>query len=90
MPENTVRFESSARVRARHALFAYDVADASPGRGDALPFQGGLDLPGAVASAAVAPDRAHIAGDRIHTLRPGMPGHPVTGGAGNVRYPALR
>lgn len=32
-----------------HALFAHDVADASPGRGDALPFQGGLDLPGAVA-----------------------------------------
>lgn len=47
MPENTVRIESSARVRARHALFAHDVADASPGRGDALPFQGGLDLPGA-------------------------------------------
>ena len=38
-----------------HALFAHDVADASPGRGDALPFQGGLDLPGAVASVAVAP-----------------------------------
>ena len=55
-----------------------------------LPFQGGLDLPGAVASAAVAPDRAHVAGDRIHTLRPGMPGHPVVGGAGNVRHPASR
>ena len=55
-----------------------------------LPFQGGLDLPGAVASAAVAPDRAHVAGDRIRTLRPGTPGHPVTGGAGNVRYPASR
>lgn len=55
-----------------------------------LPFQGGLDLPGAVAFAAVAPDRAHVAGDRIRTLRPGMPGHPVVGGAGNVRYPALR
>ena len=90
MPENTVRFESSARVRARHALFAHDVADASPGRGDALPFQGGLDLPGAVAFAAVAPDRVHVAGNRIHMLRPGMPGHPVVGGAGNVRYPALR
>ena len=38
-----VRFESSARVRARHALFARDVADAPPGRGDAPPFQGGLD-----------------------------------------------
>ncbi len=37
MPENTVRFESSARVRARHALFAYDVADASPGRGPTRP-----------------------------------------------------
>ena len=55
-----------------------------------LPFQGGLDLPGAVAFAAVAPDRAHVAGDRIRTLRPGMPGHPVTGGAGNARYPASR
>lgn len=55
-----------------------------------LPFQGGLDLPGAVAFAAVAPDRAHVAGDRIRMLRPGMPGHPVVGGAGNVRYPALR
>ena len=55
-----------------------------------LPFQGGLDLPGAVAFAAVAPDRAHVAGDRIRTLRPGTPGHPVTGGAGNARYPASR
>ena len=85
-----VRFESSARVRARHALFVHDAADAPPGRGDALPFQGGLDLPGAVAFAAVAPDRAHVAGDRIHMLRLGMPGHPVVGGAGNAQYPALR
>ena len=85
-----VRFGPSARVRARHALFAHDAADASPGRGDAPPFQGGLDFPGAVAFAAVAPDRAHVAGDRIRTLRPGTPGHPVTGGAGNVRYPASR
>ena len=30
-----VRFGSSARVRARHALFAHDVADAPPGRDDA-------------------------------------------------------
>lgn len=95
MPENTVRIESSARVRARHTLFVHDAADASPGRGDALPFQNGLDLPGAVAFAAVAPDRAHVAGDRIHMLRLGMlrlgmPGHPVVGGAGNARYPALR
>lgn len=82
-----VRFGPSARVRARHALFAHDVADASPGRGDALPFQGGLDLPGAVAFAAVAPDRAHVAGDRIHTLRLGMPDHPVTGGAGAPSIP---
>lgn len=90
MPENTVRFESSARVRARHVLFAHDVADALPGRGDALPFQGGLDLPGAVAFAAVAPDRAYVAGDRIHMLRLGMPGHPVVSGAGNARHPASR
>lgn len=88
MPENTVRFGPPARVRARHALFAHDVADAPPGRGDAPPFQDGLDLSGAVASAAVAPDRAHVAGDRIHTLRPGMPGHPAVGGAGNAQYPA--
>ena len=67
-----------------HALSAHDVADASPGRGDAPPLQGGLDLPGAVAFAAVAPDRAHVAGDRIRTLRPGTPDHPVTGGAGNA------
>lgn len=40
MPENTMRFESSARVRARHALFAHDVADASPGRGDTPSFPG--------------------------------------------------
>ena len=39
---------------------------------------------------AVAPDRAHVAGDRIRTLRPGMPGHPVVGRAGNARYSALR
>ena len=85
-----VRFEPSARVRARHALFAHDVADASPGRGDAPPFQCGLDLPGAVAFAAVAPDRAHVAGDRIHALGLGMLDHPVVGGAGNAQYPALR
>ena len=90
MPENPVRFGSSARVRARHALFAHDAADAPPGRGNALPFQGGLDLSGAVAFAAVAPDRAHVAGDRIHMLRLGMPDHPVVGGAGNAQYPALR
>ena len=35
-----VRFGPSARVRARHALFAHDVADASPGRGDAPSFPG--------------------------------------------------
>ena len=78
-----------ARTRP-HAPFAHGAADAPPGRSDAPPFQGGLDLPGAVAFAAVAPDRAHVAGDRIRTLRPGMPGHPVVGGAGNARYPALR
>ena len=85
-----VRFGPLARVRTRHAPPAHDAADAPSGRGDALPFQGGLDLPDAVASAAVAPDRAHVAGDRIHMLRPGMPGHPVVGGAGNAQYPALR
>lgn len=85
-----VWFERSARVRARHALFVHDVADASPGRGDTLPFQGGLDLSGAVAFAAVAPDRAHVAGDRIRTLRLGMFDHPVVGGAGNAQYSALR
>lgn len=78
-----------ARTRP-HALFAHDVADASLGRGDALPLQGGLDLPSAVAFAAVTPDRAYVAGDRIHALRLGMPGHPVVGGAGNAQYPALR
>ena len=35
-----VRFGPSARVRARHALFAHDVADASPGRGDTPSFPG--------------------------------------------------
>ncbi len=71
-------------------MFAHDVADASAGRGDAPPFRGGLDLPGAVAFAAVAPGRAHVAGDWIRTLRLGMLDHPVVGGAGNARYPALR
>ena len=85
-----VRFGPLARIRTRHALFAHDVADAPPGRGDAPPFQGGLNLPDAVASAAGVPDRAHVAGDRIHPLGFGMPGHPVVGGAGNARYPALR
>lgn len=55
-----------------------------------LLFRGGLDLPGAVAFAAVAPGRAHVAGDWIRTLRLGMLDHPVVGGAGNARYPALR
>ena len=85
-----VRFGPSARVRARHALFAHDVADTSPGRGDAPPLQRGLDLPGAVTFAAVAPDRAHVVGDRIHPLGFGMLDHPVVGGAGNAQYPALR
>lgn len=76
------RFEPSVRVRARHTLFAHDAADAPPGRGDSPPFQGGFDFPGAVAFAAVSPDRAHVAGDWIHMLRPGMLDHPVTGGAG--------
>ena len=71
-------------------VFAHDVADASAGRGDASPFRGGLDLPGAVAFAAVASGRAHVAGDWIRTLRLGMLDHPVVGGAGNARYPALR
>ena len=50
----------------------------------------GFDLPGAVTLMAVAPDRVHVAGDRIHPLGFGMFGHPVVGGAGNARYPALR
>ena len=39
---------------------------------------------------AVAPDRAHVAGDRVHPPGFGMFDHPVVGGAGNARYPALR
>ena len=70
-----------------HAPSAHDAADAPPGRGAPLLSRAALIF-GAVASAAVAPDRAHVAGDRIRTLRPGMPGHPVVGGAGNARHPA--
>ena len=84
------RFEPSARVRARHVPPFHDVDDAPSGGGDAPPLQRGLDLPGAVAFAAVAPDRAHVAGDRIHALGLGMLDHPVVGGAGNAQYPALR
>ena len=43
-----------------------------------------------MAFAAVAPDGMHVAGDRIHAPGPGMSDHPVVGGAGNARYPALR
>ena len=39
---------------------------------------------------AVAPDRVHVARDGIDPLGFGMPGHPVTGGAGNARHPASR
>ncbi|BAQ99771.1 hypothetical protein BBBR_0733 [Bifidobacterium breve DSM 20213 = JCM 1192] len=78
-----------ARTRP-HAPFAHDVADAPPGRGDAPPLQRGLDLPGAAALMAVAPDRAHAAGNRVHPLGFGMFDHPVVGGAGNARHPASR
>ncbi len=84
------RFEPSARVRARHVPPFHDVDDAPSGGGDAPPLQRGLDLPGAVTLMAVAPDRVHVAGDRVHPLGFGMPGHPVVGRAGNVRYPASR
>ena len=85
-----VWFERSARVRARHAPPFHDVNDAPSGGGDAPPLQRGLDLPGAVTLMAVAPDRVHVAGDRVHPLGFGMPGHPVAGGAGNARYSVLR
>ncbi len=85
-----VGLERLARVRARHALFAHDVADASPGRGDAFSAQSGLDLPRPVALAAVAPYRANVAGDRIGPLHLGMFDHPVVGGAGNAEDSALR
>ena len=85
-----VRFGPSARVRARHALFAHDVADAPSGRGDAFSAQSGLDLPRPVALAAVAPYRANVAGDRIGPLHLGMFDHPVVGGAGNAEDSALR
>ena len=49
-----------------------------------------IDLPSAVTLMAVAPDRVHVAGDRVHPPGFGMSDHPVAGGAGNARYPALR
>ena len=85
-----VWFERSARVRARHAPPFHDVDDAPSGGGDAPPLQRGLDLPGAVTLMAVAPDRVHVAGDRVHPPGFGMFDHPVVGGAGNAQYPALR
>ena len=53
-----VGLERLARVRARHALFAHDVADAPSGRGDAFSTQSGLDLPRPVALAAGGPTGA--------------------------------
>ena len=85
-----VGLERLARVRARHALFAHDVADAPSGRGDAFSTQSGLDLPRPVALAAVAPYRATAASDRIGPLHLGMFDHPVVGGAGNAEDSALR
>ena len=85
-----VWFERSARVRARHAPPFHDVDDAPSGGGDAPPLQRGLDLPGAAALMAVAPDRVHVAGDRVHPPGFGMFDHPVVGGAGNAQYSALR
>ena len=79
-----VWFERSARVRARHAPPFHDVDDAPSGGGDAPPLQRGLDLPGAVTLMAVAPDRVHVAGDRVHPPCFGMFDHPVVGGAGNA------
>ena len=85
-----VWFECSARVRARHAPPFHDADDAPSGGGDAPPLQRGLDLPGAVTLMAVAPDRVHVAGDRVHPPCFGMFDHPVVGGAGNAQYSALR
>lgn len=90
MPENTVRFESSARVRARHALFVHDAADASPGRGDALPFQGGLD------SSWRRSVRGCCAGPRVRRRRsnPRAPSRDARSSSnrwsGDAQYPALR
>ena len=90
MPENTVRFESSARVRAHmpcsRMMPPMRFLDA------VAPFLSRVALIFLAPwrSRAVAPDRAYVAGDRIHMLCLGMPGHPVVGGVGNVRYPALR
>ena len=82
--------ESRAHV-ARHQAHAVRVA-VERHEIPCEPFDGmrGLDLPGAVTLMAVAPDRVHVAGDRVHPPGFGMFDHPVVGGAGNARYPALR
>ena len=82
--------ESRAHV-ARHRAHAVRVA-VERHEIPCEPFYGmrGLDLPGAVTLMAVAPDRVHVAGDRVHPPGFGMFDHPVVGGAGNARYPALR
>ena len=78
------------RIRARHAPGLHDPVDAAARHDDALMFQDGLDLPGPVHSAAVAPHASHILLMGVGPFGLGVSEHPAVGRLGNAQGPALR
>ena len=78
------------RIRARHAPGLHDPVDAAARHDDALMFQDGLDLPGPVHPAAVAPHASHILLMGVGPFGLGVSEHPAVGRLGNAQDPALR
>lgn len=78
------------RIRARHAPGLHDPVDAAARHDDALMFQDGLDPPGPVHPAAVAPHASHILLMRVGPFGLGVVEHPAVGRLGNAQGPALR
>ena len=85
-----MRPAAGPRIRARHAPGLHDPVDAAARHDDALMFQDGLDLPGPVHSAAVAPHASHILLMGVGPFGLGVSEHPAVGRLGNAQDPALR
>ena len=78
------------RMRARHAPGLHDPVDAAARHDDALMFQGGLDPPGPVHPAAVAPHASHILLMGVGPFGLGVVEHPVVCRLRHAQDPALR
>ncbi len=78
------------RIRARHAPGLHDPVDAAARHDDALMFQGGLDPPGPVHPAAVAPHASHILLMGVGPFGLGVVEHPVVCRLRHAQDPALR